>query len=199
MAETDRREAPPDRQAADGEAAGHRAGIAGVELDLPARFHLPQGLHRQPSQPVLRDHELGALPPAPGEGEAARGEGELHALPRWSVVLPLHPAHRHRHLPDVLLPADGDERVERHLHAAHRGHLRIARAQHAPMGRAPHGADRLPAHGARLLPRRLQTAARVQLDHRRRAADAHPPALVHRLPAPVGPIGRYGPSPSART
>ena len=43
---------------------------------------LPEGLHRQPPQPVVRDHELGAVPPAPGQGEASRGEGELHALPR---------------------------------------------------------------------------------------------------------------------
>jgi hypothetical protein len=27
-------------------------------------------------------------------------------LPRWSQLLPVHPADGHRHLPDVLLPAD---------------------------------------------------------------------------------------------
>ncbi len=58
------------------------AGQPGLELDLPARLDLPEGLHRQPPEPVLRDHELGAVPPAPGEGEAPRGEGQLHALPR---------------------------------------------------------------------------------------------------------------------
>ena len=47
---------------------------------------LPQGLHRQPPEPVLRDHELGAVPPAPGEGEAPRGQGQLHALPRRPVA-----------------------------------------------------------------------------------------------------------------
>ena len=95
---------------------------------------LPEGLHRQPPEPVLRDHELGAVPPAPGEGEAPRGEGELHALPRRAELLPLHPAHGHRHLPDVLLPADRGAGVGRHLHAADVGHLRPARAEHAPMG-----------------------------------------------------------------
>ena len=32
-------------------------------------------------------------------------------------LLPLHPAHGHRHLPDVLLPADRGAGLERHLHA----------------------------------------------------------------------------------
>ncbi len=34
-----------------------------------------------------------------GEGEAARSEGVVHALPRRTLLLPVHPAHRHRHLP----------------------------------------------------------------------------------------------------
>ena len=76
-----------------------------------------KGLHRQPPQPLLRDHEQRAVPPSPGEGEAARGEGLLHAVPRRPVLLPLHPADGHRHLPDVLLPADRGPGVERHLHA----------------------------------------------------------------------------------
>ena len=84
---------------------GIGAGQPGLELDLPAGLDLPQGLHRQPPQPLLRDHELGAVPPAPGEGEAPRGEGQLHAVPRRAQLLPLHPADGHRHLPDVLLPA----------------------------------------------------------------------------------------------
>ena len=49
--------------------------LAGVDLDLPARLDLPPGLHRQPPEPLLRDHEQRAVPPSPGEGEAARGEG----------------------------------------------------------------------------------------------------------------------------
>ena len=60
----------PDRRA-----QRHGAGLAGLELDLPARLGVPQGLHRQPPQPVLRDHEQRALPPSPGEGEAPRGQG----------------------------------------------------------------------------------------------------------------------------
>ncbi|MEZ5251793.1 MAG: hypothetical protein R2713_22075 [Ilumatobacteraceae bacterium] len=31
-------------------------------------------------QPQLRRHELGAVPPAPGECGASRGEGELHVI-----------------------------------------------------------------------------------------------------------------------
>src|SRR5205085_7411788 len=44
------------------------------------------------------------VPPAPREGEAARGEGQLHALPGRAVLLPVHHPDRHRHLLDVLLP-----------------------------------------------------------------------------------------------
>ena len=54
--------------------------LAGVDLDLPARLDLPAGLHRQPPQPLLRDHEQRAVPPSPGEGEAARGEGVSYTL-----------------------------------------------------------------------------------------------------------------------
>ena len=34
------------------------AGLPGVELHLPTGVDLPEGLHRQPAEPVLRDHEL---------------------------------------------------------------------------------------------------------------------------------------------
>ena len=133
-----------------------------------------------------------AVPPAPGEGEAPRGQGQLHALPRRAELLPLHPADGHRHLPDVLLPADRGPGLERHLHAADLGDLRPAGAEHAPMGRPPHGAVGVPAHGPRLLPRRLQAAPGVQLGDRRDPAHAHPAALLHRLPAAVGPAGAVG-------
>src|SRR5690606_37832357 len=99
------------------EPARHGAEFAGLELDLPARVDLPEGLHRQPPEPVLRDHEQRPLPPPPGEGEEARGEGQLHALPGRAELLPVHPADGHRHLPDVLLPADRGAGLGRHLHA----------------------------------------------------------------------------------
>ena len=41
---------------------------------------LQAGLHRHPPQPLLRDHEQRALPPAPGEGEAARSPALIHAV-----------------------------------------------------------------------------------------------------------------------
>lgn len=94
-----------------------------------------------------RDHELGALPPPPGEGEAPCGQGELHALPRWAELLPLHPAHGHGHLPDVLLPPDGHQRLGRHLRPADLGDAPPPGAQHASMGRPPHGAVGVPPHG----------------------------------------------------
>ena len=169
-------------------------GSPGLELDLPARLDLPQGLHRQPPEPLLRRHELGAVPPAPGQGEAPRGEGQLHAVPRRSVSFFLF----------ILLTVTGiflmffyrpDRRagLERHLQPADVGDLRAPRAQHAPMGRAPHGAVGVPAHGPGLLPRRLQAAAGVQLGHRRDPADAHPAAVASPATCCRGTSCRCGP------
>ncbi len=48
-------------------------------------------------------------------------------------------------------------------------------------------------HMARgLLPRGLQAAPGVQLGHRHHLVDAHPAAVLHRLPAAVGPAGPLG-------
>ena len=140
---------------------GRRDGprLAGLDRDLPTGFCLPSGLHRQPPEPLLRDHEQRAVPPSSGEGEAAHGEGVVHAVPGRAVLLPVHPAHGHRHLLDVLLPADGRVGVADGADARDRGHVRVAGAQHASVGGAPDGAHRLPPHGARLLPRCLQGAA----------------------------------------
>ena len=82
-----------------------RAGQPGVEPIFRPGSIFRKGYTDSPRNRSLRDHELGAVPPAPGQGEAPRGEGQLHAVPRRPELLPLHPAHRHRHLPDVLLPA----------------------------------------------------------------------------------------------
>jgi hypothetical protein len=65
-------------------------------------------------------------------------------------------------------------------------------AQHAPVGRPRDGLHRVPAHGAGLLPRRLQAAARVQLGRRRHPAAADPAAVLHRLPAALGPARALG-------
>src|SRR5260370_25849027 len=50
------------------------------------------------SQPVLRDHEQPRVPPSPSEGEAARGEGQLHPVPQRAVLLLVHAPHGHGHL-----------------------------------------------------------------------------------------------------
>ncbi|CAA9243823.1 MAG: Cytochrome b/b6-like, partial [uncultured Acidimicrobiales bacterium] len=167
-------------------------GLAGVGVDLPTGIHLPQGLHRQPEEPVVRGDEQPHLPPAPGEGEAPRGQGQLHAVPGRALVLPLPAAHRHRHLPDVLLPAHHRTGLGRHRDAGDVDHLRPPRAQHAPMGRAPHGALCVPAHVQGLLPRGVQAAPGVQLGHRGDPADPHPAAVLHRLPAALGPARSLG-------
>ena len=92
------------------------AGDRGLEVDLPAGLDLPQGLQGHLARSRPRDDEQRALPPAPREGEAARAEADLHVLPGRALVLPVHPAHDHRHLPDVLLPADGRHRRRAGLH-----------------------------------------------------------------------------------
>ena len=160
---------------------GQRPGLPGLELHFPTGVDLPEGLHRQPAEPLLRDHELGAVPPPPGEGEAPRGQGQLHPLSGWSQLLPVHPADHHGHLPDVLLPPHRRPGLERHLYAADLGDVRTAGPEHAQMGRPPHGGLGVPAHGAGLLPRRLQGPAGVQLGHRRHPAD--PDACCSRSPA----------------
>ena len=67
------------------------------------------------------------------------------------------------------------------------GHVRPADPEHPPVGRPPDGVLRLPAHDAGLLPRGLQAAARVQLGRRRGPALPDDHAVLHRLPAAVGP------------
>src|SRR6266545_7257676 len=166
--------------------------LAGVDVHLPARVGVPSRLHGQPPEPFLREHEQRAVPPSPGEGEAARGEGLLHALPGWPLVLPLHTADHHRHLLDVLLPPDGGVGVGHGADARDGRDVRLDRAEHAPVGSPPHGAHGVPAHEPRLLPRGLQVATRVQLGHRRDPAHADVAALVHGLPAAVGPAGAVG-------
>src|SRR5919199_3843936 len=52
-----RRQWSPLARPAHGRAGREGTRLAGVVVDLPPRFHLPQGLHRQPEEPVLRDHE----------------------------------------------------------------------------------------------------------------------------------------------
>ncbi len=56
MAKTMQSEAPSPARAPV-EAGRRDPGQPGLELDLPAGLDLPEGLHRQPPEPVLRDHE----------------------------------------------------------------------------------------------------------------------------------------------
>src|SRR5579859_2971607 len=81
------------------------AGIPVLDLGVPSRLDLSQGLHGQPAQPLVRGDEQRALPPSPGEGEAPRRQGELHVVPGRPVVLPVHHPDGDGHLPDVLLPS----------------------------------------------------------------------------------------------
>src|SRR5205823_9591040 len=67
--------------------------------------------------------------------------------------------------------------------------------QHSPMEGSPHGAHGGPAHGPGVLHGRVQAASRVQLGGRRAPFVPGPGALVHRVPAPLGPavdLGRDG-------
>ena len=65
-------------------------------------------------------------------------------------------------------------------------------ARDASLGRPRDGDHRLAAHVPRVSDRQLQAAARVQLGHRRDPAAADAAAVVHRLPAAVGPAGDLG-------
>ena len=61
-----------------------------------------------------------------------------------------------------------------------------------PLGGARDGDRGLAAHVPRLPDRQLQAAARVQLGGRRAPPGPHAAAVVHRLPAPLGPTGDLG-------
>ncbi len=65
-------------------------------------------------------------------------------------------------------------------------------AEHAPLGGARHGHRRLAPHVPRLPDRLVQAAARVQLGGGRAPAGLHPAALVHGLPAALGPALHLG-------
>ena len=172
-------------------------GDRGLEVDVPARFDLPQGLQGHLARPRPRDDEQRAVPPAPGEGEAARVEADLHVLPGRPVVLPVHPAHDHGHLPDVLLPAHGRRRRRHRLRAT-------CRASAPPCSSATWSAtsidgaptswcSRVSLHMARVFytgaykpPREFNWVVG------RDPAVPDPGTVVHRVPAAVGPAVDLG-------
>ena len=73
--------------------ARSRPGDRGLEVDLPARLHLPPGLQGHLARPRARDDEQRPVPPAPSQDEASRVEADLHVLPGRPLVLPVHHPH----------------------------------------------------------------------------------------------------------
>src|SRR5439155_19747670 len=70
---------------------GHGQGSRdrGLEVDLPARLDLPEGLQGHPARPGAGHDEQRPVPPAPGQDQTARPQAHLHVLPGWTVVLPV--------------------------------------------------------------------------------------------------------------
>src|SRR5207247_147851 len=173
-----------------------RPGDRGLEVDVPARIHLPKGLQGHVPGPRPGHHEQRPVPPPSRQDEAPRAEADVHVLVRRPVLLPVRPADRDRHLPDVLLPSHGrprrGHRLRRHAEHPDIGVLRGPGAQPPPMGRPPHGVQRDPAHGPGLLHGGLQAATRVQLGGGRDPAVPDARAVGHRLPAALGPAGDLG-------
>jgi len=98
---------------------------------------------------------------------------------------------RHRHCPDVLLPAGGRARPCRYAGPAIGGLLR-ADAGDPSLGCPRDGHHGVAAHAAGFHDRQLQAATRVQLVHRRLSARADHAAFVHRLSAALGSTGHVG-------
>src|SRR6266542_5729157 len=61
-------------------------GVAVLEVGLPAWLHLSPRLPRHLARPRPGHDEQRAVPPAPGEGEAARPQADLHVLPGRAVL-----------------------------------------------------------------------------------------------------------------
>ena len=117
---------------------------------------------------------------------------ELLALARHGGRVAVPDPARDRDAADVLLRAVGRARVLEHEGPALRRQLRLAAAQSASLGGASHGGHDVPPHGARLLHRRLPGPSRAQLARRRRAPAGDAPALLHGLPAALGPARLLG-------
>ena len=159
--------------------------VAGLEERLP-----PPDADR-PAQPGGGDADELLPAPAPGERPQAGDRAQLHLVHGRDDVLPVHRRGGDRRAADVLLPADAGTRLQRHPGPPRRDH-----AGHPPraasLGGARDGHRGLAAHVPRVPDRQLQAAPRVQLGRRRDPAGADAAAVVHRLPAAVGPAGDLG-------
>ena len=152
---------------------------------------------RTAPEPVLRDHEQRAVPPPPGEGEAARGQGELHAcLGGLSFFLFILLTVTGIFLMFFYRPDSASAWNDiQSLHTSVTFGL-LVRNMHR------WGAHLMVLsvflHMARSSTTVPTSRPGVQLGDRRDPAHAHPAALVHRLPAP-GTSWPSGRSPWAPT
>ena len=156
------------------------------------------GMPRRPPQPRAGDADQRLPAPAPGRSPQERHPPEVHLVHGRADVLPVPGRDRHRRAADVLLPADGRVRLQRHPRPAR---ARAARhhARDAPLGRPRDGHHGLAAHVPRVPDRLLQAAARVQLGRRRHPAGADAAALASPATCCRGTSSPSGPSPSAPT
>ena len=143
-----------------------------------------------------RGEPAAALVPRPDARDVARLDAVV--LARHRVVGAVRAAAPHRPAVDgVLHPVHAGGVPVDQGHRARRV-VRLVAPRRAPHRGAPDGDRRHPAPGARvpdrLVPerRRARAAPRVELGDRRGAAGRDGAAVVHRLPAAVGPAGVLG-------
>ena len=154
----------------------------------PMALVLPPRLAGQPARPFAGDDQQHLLSSAPGQGQP----------PELALVVFVWTGHHcddsvwrsgvDGRDADVLLRAVGGACLSDDERNPVVGAVGPVHAQHAPLVGAPDGAGGDPAHGAGVLHRRVQAAARVQLDRRRGAAAADAGRQLHRLSAAVGSV-----------
>ena len=98
----------------------------------------------------------------------------------------------HRHLSDVLLPADGELRVQRYEISGVRCSFWDVDEEHAPLGRARHGDRGLAAYAPGVPDRVLQTPSRVQLGRGGDPAGSDAHVELHRISPSLGPTVDVG-------
>ena len=131
---------------------------------------------------------------APGVGQdaAARAGFRCHLVSGHAQPGVLPDPGRHRHPADAVLPSFGPARLPGHEGPAVRRFGGSVSAQFTPLVGACHGAAGVRAHVQGVLPRRVSSSARIQLGHRRDAADGDLVSQLYRLPAAVGSTGVLG-------
>ena len=119
-----------------------------MELDLPTRIDIPQGLLGLTKKPFVCSYELCALSLASSKSKASRCKSQLHTVLGWLEFLFVHLVDHHRNFLNVFLSSNISQRLARHSVVAHVGDIWINGQKYASMGGALNGVGGVLAHGS---------------------------------------------------